>query len=201
MIAIIDYGLGNIRSLLNWFKKGGLEAKLTSNPDEILSAELIVLPGVGAFEDAIDKLKSSKMDAVLKFAAREKKAIVGICLGMQLLYECSYEGGIYQGLGLLKGQVLAFDTDKLKVPHMGWNTLAARDDRFDGDYVYFVHSYYAKGLESDILAYTDYHVKVPAIVRSENILGFQFHPEKSGQVGERLLEMLEEFKDEYISSN
>lgn len=192
MIAVIDYGLGNIRSLMNWLKRGDLDVCLTDDVDVIQSAALVILPGVGAYEDAVKQLKEKGLDQVVKDVAASGQPLVGICLGMQLLYETSYEGGTYNGLGILKGEVVPFDQEKVKVPQMGWNNLISKDERFDNEFVYFVHSYYVKSDFSEVLAYCEYDVKVPAIVKERHVLGFQFHPEKSGEVGERLMILIKE---------
>lgn len=201
MITIIDYGLGNIRSLLNWFKRGGIEVTFSSDSTIIESSELLILPGVGAYEDAMARLNESGLSNLIKKHVSKGKPIVGICLGMQLLYEKSYEGGVFDGLGLLKGEIIAFDESKVKVPQMGWNKLKSLDKRFEDSYVYFVHSYYAKSDFSEVLAYTEYDVKVPGIVKKDRILGFQFHPEKSGATGQEMLCLIKELEDDYLSSN
>lgn len=202
MILIIDYGLGNIRSLMNWFKRADVAVTLSSDLDLIKSADALILPGVGAFRDAIKALEDQGMIGPIKDHVKAGKPLVGICLGMQLLFEASREYGYYEGLGFLKGKMIAFDSTKVKVPHMGWNNLKVTKEleAFKDDYVYFVHSYYGDQLEN-VIAYADYEVKVPAIVKKDNVLGFQFHPEKSGQVGERLLDYVKEFFNDYIPSN
>lgn len=202
MIVIIDYGLGNIRSLMNWFKRANEEVVLSADLEVIKSADALILPGVGAFRDAIKALNDQGMTDIIKDHVKKEKPLVGICLGMQLLFEASKEYGDYKGLGFLKGTMVAFDSNKVKVPHMGWNNLKVTSELkgFKDDYVYFVHSYYGDCLEN-VIAYADYDVKVPAIVRKDNVLGFQFHPEKSGQVGEDLLDYVKEFLNDYISSN
>ncbi|MBS7526089.1 imidazole glycerol phosphate synthase subunit HisH [Fusibacter paucivorans] len=193
MIAIIDYGIGNVFNVQNAVVPLMNDAKLTSSPAEILSASHIILPGVGAFRDAIEALEQQGLVEVLKQAHEKRIPILGICLGMQLLYEVSYENGTYQGLGFLKGPVVRFPEPQVKrIPQIGWNTLvenkASLFSGVEGE-VYFVHSYYAQGIEDEILTYVDYDgVKVPAIVGSDKVYGMQFHPEKSAEVGRKLLE-------------
>ncbi len=192
MIAIIDYGVGNLRSVQKSLEKIGLDSIITENSEEIDNADSIILPGVGAYRDAINNLKIKNLDKVIKSNVDKGKLLLGICLGMQLLYEKSYEDGEYDGLGLLKGEIVKFDKG-LKIPHMGWNNLKiVRNNDItkyikEDDYVYFVHSYYAKSSGDEIIAYADYGKKVPGIVGYKNIYGFQFHPEKSGDVGLSLL--------------
>jgi glutamine amidotransferase len=192
VIAIIDYGVGNLRSVQKAVEKIGLEAIITKDNNEINNSKGIILPGVGAFRDAIDSLKKSGLIPVIKENIAKRKPLLGICLGMQLLYEKSYEDGIYDGLGLIEGEIIKFDKG-LKIPHMGWNSLnIKRQDEIlkyvnENDYVYFVHSYYIKSSNEELLSWADYGVKVPAIVKKDNIYGMQFHPEKSGDVGLRLL--------------
>lgn len=193
MIAIIDYGVGNIQNVINGFTRLGYETVLTKDHDLILSADLTILPGVGAFNAAMEKLIENDMVDVIKKRGQSGKPLLGICLGMQLLFDASYENGFNKGLGLIKGEIVPFKTD-LKVPHMGWNKLnIVKDDAIVKDidtnaYVYYVHSFYLDGYhDSCLLAYSDYDAKVPGIVRSNNIIGMQFHPEKSGEVGLQLL--------------
>ncbi len=195
MIAIIDYGVGNLFSLTCSLNKIGAECVVTSDTETIKTAEKLILPGVGAFGDAAAKLKAAGLDGLIKTLAKEGKPLLGICLGMQLLFDKSYEFGEHEGLGLIKGEIKPLDgvAKGLKIPHMGWNSLKFTNttDLFkninDGDYVYFVHSFYADcGAESKI-AVTDYGGEVTAAVQSGNIYGVQFHPEKSGSVGLRIL--------------
>ena len=197
MIAIIDYGLGNLNSVFKALERLGFDTKITGNPKEIDEANALILPGVGALHDAMENLKQANLIDCIKENVKKGKPILGICLGMQLLYEKSFEDGEWEGLGLLKGEIVKFDeskfSEKLKVPHMGWNQLVVEKENEilkyvnEGDYVYFVHSYYADSDFSEVVAYTNYGVKVPAIVAKKNIYGMQFHPEKSGDVGERIL--------------
>jgi len=200
MIGIVDYGLGNIKSLTNWLTMAFDQVVLSDDPNILRQANLLVLPGVGAFGDAVSKLSKSGLDDFLKDQVNKGKPLVGICLGLQLLYETSYEGGTYRGLGILKGEVKPFDASQLKVPHMGWNQLVSKECRWQDKYVYFVHSYYIEGQEG-LVAYADYGVRVPGIVRKDNVLGFQFHPEKSSQVGLDMLVMIKELRDDYLSSD
>ncbi len=197
MIAIIDYGVGNLFSLKSSFAAIGQEAVVTSDKEVIEKADRVLLPGVGAFEDAAKKLKESGMADVVKEQAAKGKPLMGICLGMQLLFEKSYEYGEHEGLGLLKGSIcpLAEDIRKdLKVPHMGWNGLDFMGEKHplfqyiqEGDHVYFVHSFYAKYCEDSTIATVEYDVDVTAAVAKGNIMGCQFHPEKSGETGLAIL--------------
>ncbi len=191
MIAIIDYGVGNLFSLKSSFCAIGQEVKVTDNADEIRKADKIILPGVGAFEDAVKKLKNTGLDLVLKEEAAKGKPVMGICLGMQMLFERSFEYGCHEGLGLIKGDIVPFEGKidaSLKIPHIGWNALEIKEDlpifRYikNGDHVYFVHSYFAKVTEETI-AKCEYGTVFTAAVGKDNIYGCQFHPEKSGQVG------------------
>ncbi|MBQ7802013.1 MAG: imidazole glycerol phosphate synthase subunit HisH [Oscillospiraceae bacterium] len=196
MIAIIDYGVGNLFSLRSSFKKIGAEVTVTSDPAVIEAADKLILPGVGAFADAARKLRDSGLDAVIKAQAARGKPIMGICLGMQLLFERSFEYGEHQGLGLLKGSVVPMEgviPANLKIPHIGWNALHfRRDSRLfrnirENDCVYFVHSYYAADCEDSVIATAEYGAELTAAVESGNIMGCQFHPEKSGEVGLNIL--------------
>ncbi len=196
MIAIIDYGVGNLFSLGSSFRAIGAEVTVTSDPATIHQADRIILPGVGAFGDAADKLRRSGMADVLLTEAAVGKPILGICLGMQLLFEEAYEYGRHQGLGLLKGSIrpIADIIPKgYKIPQIGWNALHITRESplfrwiHEGDYVYFVHSYYAADCEASVIATTDYGAPVTAAVANGNIYGCQFHPEKSGGVGLAIL--------------
>ncbi len=196
MIAIIDYGVGNLASVNKAFSFIGVESVVTSDPEVILAADKVVLPGVGAFADAMDSLEKTNMTAVIKKVAEKGTPLLGICLGMQLLFDYSTEGGeMVPGLGLLKGSVKQFPLDMgLKVPHMGWNSLCIKqcDGIFNGirenSYVYFVHSYYLTAADiNDVAATCSYGITYDAAVVRENIMGTQFHPEKSGDVGLRIL--------------
>ena len=196
MIAIVDYGVGNLFSLVSSLRAIGENAIVTSDKNEILNADRLILPGVGAFEDAIKKLRDSGLDKTLYEFASTGKELMGICLGMQLLFEKSYEYGEHEGLGLLKGEICPIKNDvpaTLKIPHIGWNALkfTKKHPLFryieDGSCVYFVHSYYAKGCEDSIIASAEYGTDVCAAVAKGNIMGCQFHPEKSGAVGLNIL--------------
>ncbi|PKM64971.1 MAG: imidazole glycerol phosphate synthase subunit HisH [Firmicutes bacterium HGW-Firmicutes-20] len=199
MIVIVDYGVGNIRNVERALTKLGMEVIVTRDIEMIDQAKAIILPGVGAFRDAIGNLIKYDLVDCLKRNAEKGTWIVGICLGMQLLYDKSYEDGEYEGLGLLRGEIVKFDDSDLKVPHMGWNRLIKQredeltQDLTDQDYVYFVHSYYLKSDDKEQIIFTSsYGVDVPAIVRKDNIIGMQFHPEKSGAVGVKILRNLKE---------
>ena len=201
MIAIVDYGVGNLFSLKCSLDYIGLESKITSDEKELRQADKIILPGVGAFGDAIKKLESTGLIPVIKEEA-EKKPLLGICLGMQLLLEKSYEFGEYNGLGFIPGDVVQFDIPKeYKVPHMGWNSLdiTQKDCPLlkyikDGDYVYYVHSFYAKTEPKYVVATSNYAIDVTGIVWNKNVYGTQFHPEKSGEVGLNILKAFGELK-------
>lgn len=195
MVAIVDYGVGNLFSLKSSFAAIGEDCIVTSDKDVILSADRILLPGVGAFEDAAKKLRDSGLDKVIIEAADSGKAVMGICLGMQLLFEKSYEYGEHKGLGLIKGAVRPL-ADKipqgLKIPHIGWNALSIKEHPLfkyvsDGDCVYFVHSFYADDCDSAVIATAEYGADITAAVACGNVTGCQFHPEKSGQVGLNIL--------------
>lgn len=196
MIAIIDYGVGNLFSLTSSFKYVGADVTVTSDPEEIKKADKIILPGVGAFGDAIKKLKDTGLDKIVIEEAKNGKPLMGICLGMQLLFEKSYEYGEHNGLGLLKGSVVPMENyiDKsLKIPHIGWNALSIKKESplfkylKNGDHVYFVHSYFAKDCDESLLATTEYGKELTAAVAYKNIYGCQFHPEKSGDIGLKIL--------------
>ena len=192
MIAIVDYGVGNLFSLRCSLESLGLKTVVTSDADIICSADRIILPGVGAFGDAADKLRDSGLDRVVVALANEGKPLLGICLGMQLLFEKSFEFGEHTGLGLLQGVVVPMQgtiPDSLKIPQMGWNALIQKQVHpllksvRDGDCVYFVHSYYAAECSDSLIATTEYGVELTAVVANGNVMGCQFHPEKSGMVG------------------
>ena len=201
MIAIIDYGCGNLFSLSSSLESLGIECKITSDKEKIEKADKIILPGVGAFADAAKKLKDSGLGELVCSLAAKGKPILGICLGMQMLFEKSFEYGAHMGLGLIKGYVGPLEgqiSKELKIPHMGWNklNLAKADPIFKyiepGDYMYFVHSFYAKNCVENTLAFAEYGVAVPAIVKSGSVYGMQFHPEKSGSKGLALLKAFSE---------
>lgn len=202
MIAIIDYGVGNLFSLCSSFKAIGEDAIITSDKKIIENAKKIILPGVGAFSDAIKKLNESGMAQLLKDQVKKGKDVMGICLGMQLLFEKSFEYGEYEGLNLLKGQVVPMKgvvDDKLNIPQIGWNALKFEKNSNlfkyikEGDCVYFVHSYYAANCP-DVIATTEYSVPITAAVQKDNLYGCQFHPEKSGKVGLNILKAFTEIK-------
>ncbi|MFD0957930.1 imidazole glycerol phosphate synthase subunit HisH [Paenibacillus chungangensis] len=193
MIAIIDYGMGNLHSVGKAVERLGYEAVVTSEPERILEANGAILPGVGAFGDAMHNLQQTGLDEVVKFYAASGKPLLGICLGMQLLFSQSEEYGEHQGLNLLPGKVVKFSGD-FKVPHMGWNTLTFKQSasplfrELEEGHVYFVHSYHVLPAQgNDLLATTDYAGDVTAIVGRERLFGMQFHPEKSGELGMALL--------------
>ncbi|MDE5616955.1 MAG: imidazole glycerol phosphate synthase subunit HisH [Clostridia bacterium] len=192
MIAIVDYGMGNLRSVQKAFEYLGYTAKITDRATDLKDADRIVLPGVGAFKDAIDALQKSGVEKVMKEEIAKGKPFLGICLGMQMLFDKSYEDGEYQGLGLVKGEVKRFETN-LKVPHIGWNRLVVkkRTPLFDGVddlNFYFVHSYHASGCrQEDIETTCEYSYEFTASVNKDNVWGVQFHPEKSGDSGLKLL--------------
>ncbi len=196
MIAIIDYGVGNLFSLSSSLTYLGLAHKITNNPAELAAADRLILPGVGAFGDAAARLAQGGLADEIKRMAKDGKPLLGICLGMQLLFDKSYEFGEHKGLGLISGTVEALKDDLpcgLKVPHIGWNSLQLKPDEplfkycRQCDYVYFVHSFWAKNCAADTVAVADYGIPVTAAVRRGNVVGMQFHPEKSGQVGLSLL--------------
>lgn len=195
MIAIVDYGVGNIFSLYSSFQVIGENVVLTSDAKTIENCDKIILPGVGAFCDAIKKLNDSGLRDTLCEQAKNGKPLMGICLGMQLLFDKSYEYGEHQGLSLLKGEIKPIKgviPKALKIPHIGWNALNFKNNKVfkyikQGDFVYFVHSYYATDCNENIIATTDYGAPLTAAVAEGNIYGMQFHPEKSGEVGLKIL--------------
>ena len=196
MIAIVDYGVGNLFSLVSSLKSIGAEAVVTDSKEMIAAADKIILPGVGAFGDARKKLAETGMDKLILEEAKKGKPIMGICLGMQLLFERGFEYGVHDGLGLLNGEVVSMQgvvPAEYKIPHIGWNGLIFKKEnplfRYikDGDHVYFVHSYYAKNCEDSLLATAEYGPELTAAVAKGNIYGCQFHPEKSGSVGLNIL--------------
>lgn len=219
MIAIIDYGVGNLFSLSSSLSYLGLDNRITNKKEEIISADRIILPGVGAFADAAEKLRKTGLVDTIKEETAAGKPLLGICLGMQLLFDRSFEYGECQGLGLISGEICPLQPDlnaSLKVPHIGWNSLRFTENAFtkgsesseiqpwdvslhpllkyskDGDYVYYVHSYYGKNCAGSTLAVSGYDVEIPGLVGSGNVFGAQFHPEKSGFAG---LSMLRAFAE------
>ena len=193
MIHIIDYGAGNLFSVQNALNYLQIENKITANPADLADADGIILPGVGAFRDAMTMLNESGFTEAIKVQAAAGKPILGICLGMQMLFEKGYEFGETDGLGLIPGNVVLIDGGGLKIPHMGWNDLTVLKDCplsadvADGDYVYYVHSYRADTSDEYLSCYTMYNEKIPGLVYRDNVYGAQFHPEKSGQVGMNIL--------------
>lgn len=196
MIAIVDYGVGNLYSLTCSLRHIGVDAMVTRDEAALRDADKILLPGVGAFGDAADKLRALRLDVLLRDLAGRGKPLMGVCLGMQLLFDVGLEYGTHEGLGLIPGRVVALapDAPGLKVPHMGWNSLNIQkpDDPLmagvrPGDFVYFVHSFYATDCAPALVATADYGATVAAVVRAGSVCGTQFHPEKSGEVGLRIL--------------
>ena len=198
MIVVIDYDTGNTRNLKKALDYIGVPNKLSAEPEAILQADGLILPGVGAFGKAVEALRQRGLVAVIQQAARQQTPILGICLGMQLLFDRSFEFGETQGLGLIPGEVVAIPkTNGVKIPHMGWdqNQQTQADPLsavFADEYSYFVHSYYVKTASKNILATVHYGITFPSIVRQNNVVGVQFHPEKSGRVG---LAGLQTFKE------
>lgn len=202
MIAVIDYGVGNLFSLTSSLSMIGAESVVTRDPEVIKKADKILLPGVGAFADAKKKLSDLGLDRLIISEAKAGKKILGICLGMQMLFEKSFEYGEHEGLGLLSGSVVAMDGKipaDLKIPHIGWNALNIRKEHpifkyvNENDYVYFVHSYYAEGCPDSLLATSEYGIDITAAVALDNVTGTQFHPEKSGDVGLKILKAFSEW--------
>ena len=204
MVAIVDYGVGNLFSLKSSMEAIGTETVVTGDADILRAAEKIILPGVGAFEDAVRKLRETGLDAVIKEEAAKGKPIMGICLGMQMLLDKSYEYGEHQGLGLIKGEVRPIDEvipKDLKIPHIGWNALKFHGNKHEifkyineGDFVYFVHSYYGAKCGNSVIATAEYGADLTAAVAQNNVCGCQFHPEKSGDVGLKILKAFCEMK-------
>lgn len=196
MIRIIDYGVGNLFSLRSSLRAIGVDADYTGNPAEIRKADKLILPGVGAFRDAREALRSTGLDRVVQEEAGKGKPLMGICLGMQMLFNRSYEYGEYEGLGLIPGEIVPMEgriPKDLPIPHIGWNELMLKQpsplmkNTANGDYVYFVHSYYAETPAEYVIATTDYGVEMTAAVQKDNVYGCQFHPEKSSEVGLSIL--------------
>ena len=197
MIAVIDYGVGNLFSLTASLKFLGAETIVTNKKEDIIAADRIILPGVGAFEDAIAKLRATGLVDTIIEETEKGKPLLGICLGMQLLFEKSYEYGEHEGLGLIKGEIASIQEDLndkfLKVPHIGWNSLQLKgsDPLFkyinNGDYVYYVHSFYGRDCAENTIASSNYDIEITGAVRNGSVYGTQFHPEKSGNVGLKIL--------------
>lgn len=193
-IAIVDYGMGNLHSVSKAVERLGYEPLVTGKREEILAADGIILPGVGAFGDAMEQLRETSLDSVMKDASESGKPLLGICLGMQLLFSRSEEHGQFEGLDILPGSVVRFTGGDYKVPHMGWNSLQFEKREhplfagLEEGHVYFVHSYHVlPEVQADLLAVTDYGQPVTAIVGRGSVYGMQFHPEKSGELGMSLL--------------
>ena len=205
MIVIVDYGVGNLFSLKSSFAFIGQEITVTNDAETIKNAEKIILPGVGAFSDAAKKLKDSGLDIILKEKAASGTPIMGICLGMQMLFEKSLEYGEHEGLGLIKGTVRPISdviSPELKIPHIGWNAISFGENKHpifkylnEGDCVYFVHSYYAANCDDYVIARAEYGAPITAAVARKNVMGCQFHPEKSGKVGLSILRAFCEMED------
>lgn len=193
-IAIIDYEVGNLANVYNAWRRLGVTPVITRDTSVIDDADIVELPGVGAIRDAMGNLEKFDLIPVLQEQVKKGKLFMGVCLGMQALFETDYEGGTYKGLGFLPGEIVPFQTC-LKVPHMGWNELEFQQDHWIREnlpahaYVYFVHSYHKSPAHTpDVIATAEYGQPVPAICGKDNVLGFQFHPEKSGKVGEQILQ-------------
>lgn len=197
MIAIIDYGMGNLRSVEKAFQYLGFDVCVTDEPQKILEADKVILPGVGAFRDAIETIRNKKIDEVLYKVAEQKKPLLGICLGMQLLFDKSYENGEYKGLGILEGEIVRLPETEI-IPQIGWNNLdiKIKSPLFNGlpenPYIYLVHSYYVETKAPIVSATTFYGKEITVAVQKENIFATQFHPEKSGDIG---LQILKNFGD------
>ena len=196
MIRIIDYGVGNLFYLRSSLRAIGIDADYTGDPAEIRKADKLILPGVGAFRDAREALRNTGLDRVVQEEAGKGKPLMGICLGMQMLFDRSYEYGEYEGLGLIPGEIVPMEgriPKEVPIPHIGWNELALKQssplmkNTDNGDYVYFVHSYYAETPAEYVIATTDYGVEMTAAVQKDNVYGCQFHPEKSSDVGLSIL--------------
>jgi len=196
MIAIVDYGVGNLFSLKSSFSAIGREAVVTGDAETIRRADRVLLPGVGAFADAAEKLRASHLDSLMKDLAAVGKPLMGICLGMQMLFDKSFEFGEYEGLGLIPGEVRPIAdviSPDLKIPHIGWNALNIKKPHpilkyvNEGNCVYFVHSYYAANCTDSVIATSEYSADLTAAVARGNVCGCQFHPEKSGEVGLKIL--------------
>ena len=196
MIAIIDYGVGNLFSLKSSFSAIGFDTVVTSDPKVLAEADKIILPGVGAFADAAKKLSDTGLDKTVKELVAQGKPLMGICLGMQMLFDRSFEYGEHKGLGLIPGDVVPMEgkiSPELKIPHIGWNALEfKRDSKLfkyinPGDFVYFVHSYYATNCDDAVTSTAEYGTAITATVERNNVYGCQFHPEKSGNVGLNIL--------------
>ncbi len=203
MIGIIDYGMGNLFSVHNAVQKLGFDVLISSDPVKLEQCQKLILPGVGAFGDMMKNIKESQLDAFIEnWVRKEKKPLLGICLGMQSFFESSEENGMHEGFGFLKGQIVFMKDQKVRVPHIGWNDLIKENEHpifsklSAHPYVYYVHSYYASNMNpDDLIGYCDYGtMKIPGLVMHKNVMGCQFHPEKSGEDGLKILQYyLEEF--------
>lgn len=207
MIAIVDYGVGNLFSLRSSFAAIGAPVTVTDDRTQLEKADKIILPGVGAFGDAAEKLRASGLGEAIRSEAERGKPIMGICLGMQLLFDKSFEYGEHEGLGLIHGNIVPISDvipQGLKIPHIGWNALHIKKKspilRYlsEGDFVYFVHSYYAANCEENVIADAEYGALLTAAVQNKNVFGCQFHPEKSGKTGLDILRAFVEMKEEEI---
>lgn len=193
MIAIINYGVGNLGSVKNALDYLKIENKITSDKEEILAADKVLLPGVGAFSDAMNELINKGLDEVIYKCVEMNKPILGICVGMQMMFTESHEYGIHKGLGIFDGNIIKFDDSNYKVPHMGWNNIKVLDDSnpllkgLDGSFVYFVHSYHLDKSSHAIATCSYAGVEFPCVVNKNNIYAIQFHPEKSGEIGLKIL--------------
>ena len=203
MLAIIDYGVGNLFSIKSSFARVGVDAVVTSDEKVIENADRVILPGVGAFRDAANKLRETGLGEIVKEQVKKGKPVMGICLGMQMLFEKSYEYGEYEGLSILQGEIVpmkGYIREGLKIPHIGWNALHIEKDGKllkyckEGDYVYYVHSYFASGCQDSLIATSEYDKPLTAAVEKDNVFGCQFHPEKSGKVGLNILRAFCEVK-------
>ena len=200
MVVIIDYGMGNLKSVYNALKKLECECKISSDIEEIRKADKLILPGVGAFKDCMDNLNKAGLPDIIREEVAKGKPLLGICLGMQVLFQKGFEGEECEGLGLLQGEVRLMEDPDVKIPHIGWNNLEKnRDDDLlnglnDKPFVYYVHSYRATGYrDEDLVGFSTYgSLKIPGLVRKGNVIGAQFHPEKSGEIG---LQILKNFKE------
>lgn len=203
MIGIIDYGMGNLFSVYNAVQKLGYDVLISSDPVKLEQCQKLILPGVGAFGDMMKNINESQLDAFIEnWVRKEKKPLLGICLGMQSFFESSEENGMHEGFGFLKGQIVFMKDQKVRVPHIGWNDLIKENEHpifsklSAHPYVYYVHSYYASNMDpDDLIGYCNYGtMKIPGLVMHENVMGCQFHPEKSGEDGLKILQYyLEEF--------
>ncbi|PWU68754.1 imidazole glycerol phosphate synthase subunit HisH [Gracilibacillus dipsosauri] len=200
MIAIVDYGMGNVASVTTAFQKLGYEIEITDSVERLKKASHIILPGVGSFKAAVEEIETRGLMQPLRELAKEKP-FIGICLGMQLLFEKGYENGLTEGLGLIPGTVERIETSFI-LPHIGWNQLQIENQneafaKLRDKHVYFVHSYQATTQQKYLVATTNYGARVPAMVRDRNVFGIQFHPEKSGEVGVELLKIVMKLTEEY----